>query len=195
MLRNPASLPRQDVILHSRARIVCVGGLSGTGKSLLARSLAPGLLPSPGALLFRTDVERKALFGVGDTDHLPPQAYRPEVSARVYGDLTERALRVARAGHSVIIDAVFAKPDERAAIERATMDTSIAFCGLFLTAGLHTRLARISSRQPDASDANADVVRLQEEFKLGTVDWNIIDASDSAEETLARGRAALDHCL
>ena len=47
--------------------MVAVGGLSGTGKSLLARALAPALAPAPGAVVIRSDVERKALFGKGET--------------------------------------------------------------------------------------------------------------------------------
>src|SRR6185369_10194141 len=40
--------------------LIAVGGLSGTGKSVLARALAPDIPPAPGAVVLRTDVERKA---------------------------------------------------------------------------------------------------------------------------------------
>ena len=43
--------------------LVAVGGLSGTGKSVLARALAPSLLPAPGAVILRSDVMRKRMFG------------------------------------------------------------------------------------------------------------------------------------
>ena len=49
---------------------VAVGGLSGTGKSQLARALAPHVDPMPGAVIVRSDVERKALFGIAETDKL-----------------------------------------------------------------------------------------------------------------------------
>ena len=52
-------------------RLLAVGGLSGTGKSLLARALAAEILPEPGAVVLRSDVERKALFGLAETDRLP----------------------------------------------------------------------------------------------------------------------------
>ncbi len=48
-------------------RLVAVGGLSGAGKSALAAALAPQLGRAPGALLLRSDVERKAMFGVDET--------------------------------------------------------------------------------------------------------------------------------
>jgi aminoglycoside phosphotransferase family enzyme/predicted kinase len=179
------------LLVPAKPIIICTGGLSGTGKSALARALAPDLHPSPGALLFRSDVERKTLFGVAETDHLAPEAYQPAVTAKIYRILNDKAVRVARAGHSVIVDAVFAKPEERSAIETAVADIGVRFRGFFLQADLQTRLKRIAKRQPDASDADAGVARMQEEFSIGSMAWTVMDASGSPEATLAKARAAL----
>ena len=116
--------------------LIAIGGLSGTGKSSLARELAPYVAPAPGALLLRSDVERKKLFGVAETEHLPPDAYRTEVGVKVYGIMTDKAARVIAARHSAIVDAVFAKPDERAAMAAVAASAGIAFRGLFLVADL-----------------------------------------------------------
>ena len=97
---------------------VAVGGLSGTGKSVLARMLAPAVEPMPGAVIMRSDVERKALFALSEAEKLPSSAYTDEVNARVYATLGDKARRVVAAGHSVIVDAVFAKPEERARYSR-----------------------------------------------------------------------------
>jgi uncharacterized protein len=180
------------LLVPARPVVVCTGGLSGTGKSVLARLLAPALPPSPGALVLRSDVERKAMFDVAEKDRLPPDKYRPQVSEMVYGILNDKAARLARAGHSVIVDAVFAKPEERFAIERAVAETGTAFRGLFLIADLQTRLKRIGARGPDASDADADVARQQEEFPIGSTAWTVIDASGSPEETLAKAHCAIE---
>jgi uncharacterized protein len=179
-----------ELLAPAKPAIVCTGGLSGTGKSLLARAIAPDLAPPPGALVFRSDVERKAYFGAGEHERLPAEAYRPEMSETIYRVLTDKAERVARAGHSVIVDAVFAKPDERAAIEAAATAAQADFYGLFLTADLWTRLGRVSSRGPDASDADAKIARMQDKFDLGPMTWTIVDASGSPEQTLADARAA-----
>ena len=53
------------------ARLVALGGVSGTGKSTLARQLAPELGPAPGAVVLRSDVVRKRLHGVAPGDRLP----------------------------------------------------------------------------------------------------------------------------
>jgi aminoglycoside phosphotransferase family enzyme/predicted kinase len=171
--------------------VVATGGLSGTGKSALARALAPLLSPIPGALVFRSDVERKALFGAAEHDRLPADAYRADVTERVYRILTDKAARVARTGYSVVADAVFAKSDERAAIEQAAAAAGADFHGLFLVADLRTRLERLGGRGPDASDADAAVAKKQEEFDIGAVTWSIVDASGAPEQTLAKARATI----
>jgi len=178
----------QDLLAPPPPRLVAVGGLSGTGKSVLARALAPALKPEPGAVVLRSDIERKALFGAAESERLPEQAYARDVTARVYDALVEKARRVMAAGHSAIADAVFAEPDERAAIAQAG---GSAFHGLFLTAGLDTRVARVGTRAHDASDADAAVARAQERYNLGAMDWDEIDASGDAAETLERARAML----
>ena len=171
--------------------LIAIGGLSGTGKSSLARELAPFVAPVPGALLLRSDVERKRLFGVAETEHLPPDAYRVEASDKVYGIVADKAARVISARRSAIVDAVFAKPEERAAIAAIAASADTAFRGLFLGADLQTRLNRVGTRGLDASDANAAVALQQEAFRLGRIEWIEIDASGSLSETLERARAAI----
>jgi uncharacterized protein len=173
----------------AKPALVAVGGLSGTGKSLLARALGPDLLPEPGAVILRSDIERKALFGVAETERLPEPAYAAGVTAQVYAALGQKARRVLAAGHSAIIDAVFAGASERAAIAHAA--PSSAFHGLFLTADLATRLARVGTRNGDASDAGAAVALAQEHYDLGPRDWHEVDASDDPADTLRRAKAAL----
>jgi hypothetical protein len=169
--------------------LVAVGGLSGTGKSLLARALASSVAPLPGAVVLRSDVTRKALFGVAETERLPPNSYTPEVTAQVYASLAAKARRVLAAGHSAIVDAVFADANERAEI--ATAASGYSFRGLFLTADLDTRLARVGARAGDASDADAKIARAQEHYNLGALDWIAVDASGSPAQTLQHSKAAL----
>lgn len=172
-------------------KLIAIGGLSGTGKSALARALAPHIDPAPGAVLLRSDVERKSLFGIAETERLPQDAYTPDVTAKVYGALAAKARRVVAAGHSAIVDAVFGHEEERSAITAAAERQGVAFRGLFLTADLAVRVARVGTREKDASDADAGIARKQESYDLGEMDWTEVDAAGTPQETLARARQAL----
>jgi len=176
--------PREPVL-------VAVGGLSGTGKSLVARALAAGLDPAPGAVILRSDIERKALFGKGETEKLPIDAYNPAITAGVFATLADKARRAVSAGHSAVVDAVFSKSQERVLMEQSAAVLGARFHGLFLHADLATRTTRVGGRRLDASDADAAVVRAQESYELGSMTWARIDASGTPEETLAHARAAL----
>jgi uncharacterized protein len=186
--RNYAKLAER-LLTPTTPQLIAIGGLSGTGKSLLARALAPCVPPLPGAVVLRSDIERKALFGAGETERLPPAAYAADATAKVYATLAAKAQRVTAAGHSAIVDAVFAQPNERADIAKAA--GSAAFHALFLTASLETRLARVGSRTGDASDATARIAQQQEQFDLGRIHWTKVDASGTPGETLIRTQATI----
>ncbi|MCF2524646.1 bifunctional aminoglycoside phosphotransferase/ATP-binding protein [Bradyrhizobium sp. G127] len=183
-------LARQS-ISPPAAKLIAVGGLSGTGKSALARALAGLTEPLPGAVILRSDIIRKQLFQVSETDRLPDTAYQSEVTQRVYRTLAERAVRALSQGHSVIVDAVYAREAERGAIARVATDMSLSFVGLFLTADLATRMKRIGGRVNDASDATSELARIQDSYDVGSINWTSVDASGSPEQTLAQSKAAL----
>jgi aminoglycoside phosphotransferase family enzyme/predicted kinase len=166
-------------------RLVAVGGLSGAGKSALAAALAPSLGRAPGALWLRSDVERKAMFAVEETAHLPGSAYAPAVTRDVYERLGDKARGAMRAGHAVVLDATFSTAGERMAAARAAAGVGAAFDGLFLDAPLETRLERVGRRGADASDADAAVARSQRAEPLGEKGWRALDAGGALNETIA----------
>ena len=173
------------------ARLVAIGGLSGTGKSALAGGLAPDLGRPPGAVWLRSDVERKHLFGVDDTTPLPEGAYAPEVSRQIYQRLVAKARLALAAGHSVIVDAVCAHGEERAALSSLAADAGVDFKGIWLEAPLGLRRQRVESRVHDASDADAAVVARQRADPLADAGWREVDASGDKAATLAKARAIL----
>jgi hypothetical protein len=184
------ALARQ--IIHPQAPIlVAIGGLSGTGKSVLARALAPDIAPLPGAVVLRSDVLRKQLFKANETDRLPESAYRPEITEQVYEILVQRAARVLAQGHSVVVDAVFAHETERAAIHDAARRLNIRFAGFFLVADLATRMNRVGRRERDASAATPEIAGLQEKYDTGAIDWDVIDSSGTAGQTLEHCRSRI----
>lgn len=179
------------LIAPAPPRLIAIGGLSGTGKSFLARRLSAQIEPPPGAVIIRSDVARKQMFGVNAEDALPAGAYHEDVSKQVYQTLFEMAKQVVSNGYSVILDAAFIRQTERDAATCLAQDCRVHFAGLFLEAALDVRLARIANRGHDASDATPEVARRQESIATGIVDWRVVDASGTADATLRRAAAAL----
>lgn len=171
--------------------LIAVGGLSGTGKTEIARRLAPGTGAAPGAVILRSDVFRKQAFGVPETQRLDAAAYRPEVTADIYAALETAAGAVLAAGHAVIADAVFADPAERAAIEDVAKTAGVPFVGIWLEAPEEVLRQRVGRRVGDASDADARVVARQAEYDIGPLTWSRVDASPAPDRVAA---AALEAC-
>jgi aminoglycoside phosphotransferase family enzyme/predicted kinase len=156
--------------------LLAIGGLSGSGKSTLAASLAPHLGPAPGARVLSSDRIRKRLHGVPAEERLSEEAYRPEVSKRVYAALRQQTARVIDMRYAVIADAVFDQCDERAAIESTAENAAAPFHGIWLEASPAALISRVMSRKSDPSDATAEIVRLQLEKLRGDITWQRIDA-------------------
>ena len=168
-------------------RLIAIGGLSGTGKSTLAAALAPSL----GARVLRSDVIRKGLFGVTPETRLPTSAYTSKVSLRVYQALRRKATDALAAGHSVIIDAVSLKPEERRSFRAVAETAGVPFAGVWLAAPAGTMDRRLRTRRHDASDASPEVLALQLRQDPGMMDWVQIDAGNGPEECLSAARRAL----
>jgi predicted kinase len=135
--------------------------------------------------VLRSDEIRKRLCGGSLLERLGSAGYSPEISARVYATLAERAALVLRNGHSAIIDAVCARRADRDTIEAVAQSASVPFVGLWLEAPEPVLIARAQQRRNDPSDANADVIHRQRERDNGIVRWSRIDASRSAASVLS----------
>jgi aminoglycoside phosphotransferase family enzyme/predicted kinase len=165
--------------------LVAVGGLSGTGKTAVARELAPRVGALPGAVILRSDVFRKRMLGAKELDRLPASAYTPAVSAHVYKQLATEASTILQQGHSVILDAVFASEGERSAVELVAKRAAVPFAGIYLVADRTTRIERIRRRVNDASDATAAVADAQETYEPGRMNWSRVDATGTLRQTAA----------
>jgi len=172
-------------------RLVAVGGLSGTGKSTLAAALAPNIGAAPGALVIRSDVERKRLAGAGETARLGPGHYSAAATGRVYRALGAKAMVALAAGHSVILDAVFAREDQRARAQDVANKAKVPFTGLWLEAPDRQLIERVEARRGDASDADAGVVRQQLGYETGPVSWVRVNAGGDPDTVRKRAAAAL----
>jgi aminoglycoside phosphotransferase family enzyme/predicted kinase len=174
----------RDYLEWQRPQLIAIGGLSGSGKSSVAQALAPHLGVFPGAVHVRSDVERKRLFGVGAEERLPRPAYAAEVSDIVYTMCRKRALMALEGGHSVIVDAVHAKKEERDDVAEIAARAGAAFAGIWLDAPVETMRQRIAARTGDVSDATPAVLDEQLSFDLGPQTFAVIDAGRPLDEVV-----------
>ena len=172
-------------------RLVAVGGLSGSGKSRLARELASFVGPAPGARVVRSDIARKHLAGVSALTRLGSEGYTPALTRRTYEAVCRQAQIGLEAGHAVIADAVFARPAQRHAIARVAALAGVPFEGLWLEAPAPVMESRISGRRRDVSDATSEILRNQLAYKVGKLTWQRLETSGERENTVDRAKTLL----
>ena len=141
-----------------RPALLLVGGLSGTGKSTLARALAE----SAGFQIIRSDVIRKTLAGLDAESPGGPELYTTEWNERTYEECRRLAQRAIFEGQRVIVDATFRHESSR----QAFLDLAHSWCVpvilLMCEANSEVVRARLAGRTGDASDATWDVYTRQQ---------------------------------
>ncbi|MFT7572062.1 MAG: aminoglycoside phosphotransferase family enzyme/predicted kinase [Paracoccaceae bacterium] len=168
------------VLEETPPRVIAIGGYSGTGKSTLAKRIAPMIGTPPGAVILSSDLLRKRLYSVEPDSRLGAHLYRPEISDRVYGEMLKCADQVASQGLSVVVDATFMQAEGRTAIEKLAASHQIQFHGYWLTGDSTLLARRVADRPQGASDATLDVLRQQLANGPGDTAWQYIDTTDAA---------------
>jgi predicted kinase len=191
LLREAEDYARRavDYLKPPPPRLLAVGGFSGSGKTSLARRIAPSVGAAPGALLIRSDVVRKRLFGVAPETRLPLEAYTAEWHERVAATMARQAKSALQAGHTVLLDAVHGSPFSQQAVERIAADAGVPFQGYWLSAPLAVLEDRILARHDDASDATVEVVRRQVANGETQTTWRRLDAALSLDALAAQALA------
>jgi uncharacterized protein len=141
--------------------LVLMHGLSGSGKSRLARRLAPRL---PAAWV-RSDLERKRLHDL-DPNLAAATAvgvglYGEEATARTYARLAQIARTALRAGVSIVVDAAFLESDRRQAFIDLAGDCGGRAVVLACEAPPGILRERVQARRNDPSDAGLEVLEAQ----------------------------------
>lgn len=144
-----------------QGQIVLMSGLSGSGKSTVARHLAPLL----NGIHIRSDAVRKHLGGVpldqsgAGSDNI----YTPAMTQRTYQRLAHLGVSLAQMGWTVILDAKYDQVKLReqvmAQAELAQIPVQILFC----TAPVSELRSRLQNRQGDISDATPDLLTNQQQ--------------------------------
>ena len=144
--------------------MIITHGVSGSGKSLVASRLATSL----DALLVRSDVERKRLFGyqMGAKTGSGVQTgiYTAQAGLQTYARLADLARFLIEGGYTAIVDAAFLRRDERDRFRRLARQLGVPFVLLHFSAREDTLRQRIRARQDagnDPSEAGVEVLEAQ----------------------------------
>jgi aminoglycoside phosphotransferase family enzyme/predicted kinase len=144
--------------------LILMTGLSGSGKTWVSTQLMAAMP----AIRLRSDIERKRVFGLGETEDsvsdIGKGIYTPQSDRKVYEALFEAAEAVLRAGHSVILDAAFLSQVDRASAVAIARNCASVPLILEISAPIELIRKRILSRSrraEDASEAGLDVLEHQ----------------------------------
>lgn len=160
--RSYANLAESYSAIPSRL-LAITHGISAVGKSSVAMRLVEAL----GALRFRSDFERKRLFGEQDSEQqntLGGGIYNPNASAATYQRLHSLAADALLAGFPVVIDATYLKTEQRHDAWQIAENTGTPFLILDCQAPDEVVATWLKQRQAeglDPSDATADVILAQ----------------------------------
>ena len=171
----------RDYLRTTRPLLIAIGGLSGSGKSSVARALASRLGTFPGAVHVRSDRERKRLFGVSPEEKLPRSAYTQDITDTVYAACRKRAALALKGARAVIVDAVHARPEER---EHIAAVAGVPFVGLWLEVPAALLKQRVGGRGLDTSDATPAIVEQQLTYDIGPQTFVVVDASGPLEHVV-----------
>lgn len=137
---------------HPRLLIAC--GLSGSGKSRLARRLREALP----IIHLRSDVERKRLFGLtadARTTGAPGSGiYFPQATEWTYERLYRLAGLILDSGYHTLVDATFLTRARRGHFRRLAEDRGLGFAILVLDAPVDVLRRRVIRRLADGCDAS-----------------------------------------
>jgi aminoglycoside phosphotransferase family enzyme/predicted kinase len=179
--------------------LIMVMGLPASGKTTLAEALAGRL----GLVLLSSDLVRKQLAGLTpDRRHHDAFArglYAPAMTRRTYAALVQRAGHWLRRGHSVVLDATFGSPDERAAARRLAARTKAQLVTFVCRADEEVLVKRLSNRETErkgASDARLELwPQLRAAFVEPTEMEDVISVSagESPATAVSQAMSVLAH--
>ena len=167
--------------------LMACGGLSGSGKSRIAREIAPQIISPFGAIVIRDDIVRKQLAGVDFSFTLDESYYTAENERLVYKEMRRQAKQALLVGYPVILDALFYNQKERKKVQDLAVNLGANFEGFWAQAPLALRARRVQERLKNPSDVKTPTA-LVDQLKqdVGEVDWRYIYTSGTKEETLKK---------
>jgi predicted kinase len=138
--------------------IIIMSGLSGSGKSTVAKYLALGL----NAIYIRSDAVRKHLAGISLSQKGDAEIYTTPMNIKTYQQLFTLCKQITASGYSVILDATYNKEHGRQEIIDFAMNNQITYTIIYCDAPMDVIRERLNQRRNDVSDATAELLEHQQ---------------------------------
>ena len=137
-------------------------GLSGSGKSTIARDF------SPNAVILQSDEIRKEIAGLKNGKHAYSSfgagIYTPELTHQIYCLMLDKAIEYARQGKKVVVDATYLKANQRKVFHETCITKGLNpfFIHCFASeAVLKDRIRKRVDAGTDVSDADLNILEHQ----------------------------------
>jgi aminoglycoside phosphotransferase family enzyme/predicted kinase len=161
--KNFFDLARRYASRLKKPTVIAVGGLSGTGKTAVARAFAGEL----GLQAFSSDAARQSLFGDAKKRTAYGEgAYTAEANCLTYRKLIEAASEALKDGRSVVLDATFREAEALALARSMAAEAGARWrlieCRLAPEL-VSSRLAERAARKEGLSDATWEIYLRQRE--------------------------------
>jgi uncharacterized protein len=136
-----------------------MSGLSGSGKSTVAKKLARQY----NAVQIRSDAVRKHLAGIPLEQKGGQEIYTAEMSQKTYARMLELARLLLQQGFSVILDARYDLVSSRAEAINLAESLNVPIEIIHCTVPIEAIQSRLARRSNDISDATVDLLERQQE--------------------------------
>lgn len=162
-----------------QGKLILMSGLSGSGKSTVARQLARNTK----AIHIRSDAVRKHLAGIPLLERGGDEIYTTEMTQKTYARLLDLGLMLATQGYTVILDAKYDRISLRheaiASAQAQQLPLQIIHC----TAPIEVLRDRLSSRTGDIADATIDLLETQQvAFEPFTTEEHLVKEVNTTQE-------------
>jgi hypothetical protein len=142
---------------RSLGYLILMSGISGSGKSTVAKQLAPQIQ----AIHLRSDAIRKHLAGLPIHQRGANSLYTTEMTQATYARLLELGILLACQGWPVILDAKYDRVALRTAAINAAQDANLSIQIVECVAPPEVLRERLQSRTGDITDATVNLLEAQ----------------------------------
>jgi uncharacterized protein len=163
---------------HKSGQLILMSGLSGSGKSTVAQTLARQM----GAIQIRSDAVRKHLGGVALDEKGEAALYSPEMTQKTYDRLLQLGTTLASQGYTVILDATYNRQALRLPVIAQAQADQIPLQILHCDAPISVLRDRLQQRAEDISDATADLLDQQQLESFSEIEQPYLKTLDTTQD-------------